>query len=154
PRGTKVRLIVQPDGTNERRIYELTRQKIELKEQHAKSKIIESKGPDGKPISIGVISLPAFYGDTVAVLRGDPNAVSATADCRRILAQFQARGVDSVVIDLRGNGGGLLEEAKSLSGLFIDTGPVVQVKEAQGVKHLDDDDQGTAWEGPLVVLID
>ncbi len=154
PRGTKVRLIVQPDGTKERRIYELTRQKIELKEQHAKSKIVESKGPDGKPLKVGIISLPAFYGDTVAILRGDPNAVSATADCRRILTDFKASGVDSVVIDLRGNGGGLLEEAKTLSGLFIDTGPVVQVKEAQGVKHLDDDDQGTAWDGPVVVLID
>jgi carboxyl-terminal processing protease len=154
PRGTKVRLIVQPDGTKEKRIYELTRQKIELKEQHAKSKIIESKGPDGKPLKIGIISLPAFYGDTVAILRGDPNAVSATADCRRILTDFRARGVDSVVVDLRQNGGGLLEEAKTLSGLFIDTGPVVQVKEAQGVKPLADDDQGTAWDGPVVVLID
>jgi len=154
PRGTKVRLIVQPDGTKEKRIYELTRQKIELKEQHAKSKIIESKGPDGKPLKIGIISLPAFYGDTVAILRGDPNAVSATADCRRILDDFRARGVDSVVVDLRQNGGGLLEEAKTLSGLFIDTGPVVQVKEAQGVKQLNDDDQGTAWDGPVVVLID
>ncbi|MGO9471687.1 MAG: carboxy terminal-processing peptidase [Isosphaeraceae bacterium] len=154
PRGTKVRLIVQPDGTKEKRIYELTRQKIELKEQHAKSKIIESKGPDGKPLKIGIISLPAFYGDTVAILRGDPNAVSATIDCRRILTDFKARGIDGVVVDLRQNGGGLLEEAKTLSGLFIDTGPVVQVKEAQGVKHLDDEDQGTAWEGPLVVLID
>ncbi len=154
PRGTKVRLIVQPDGTKEKRIYELTRQKIELKEQHAKSKIIESKGPDGKPLKIGIISLPAFYGDTVAILRGDPNAVSATIDCRRILTDFKAHGIDGVVVDLRQNGGGLLEEAKTLSGLFIDTGPVVQVKEAQGVKHLDDEDQGTAWEGPLVVLID
>jgi len=154
PRGTKVRLIVQPAGTKEKRIYELTRQKIELKEQHAKSKIIESKGPDGKPLKIGIIGLPAFYGDTVAILRGDPNAVSATIDCRRILNDFRARGVDSVVVDLRQNGGGLLEEAKTLSGLFIDTGPVVQVKEAQGVKHLDDEDQGTAWDGPLVVLID
>ena len=59
-----------------------------------------------------------------------------------------------MVVDLRGNGGGLLEEAKTLSGLFIDTGPVVQVKELFGVKHLDDDDEGTAWDGPLVVLID
>ncbi len=62
--------------------------------------------------------------------------------------------MDTVVVDLRGNGGGLLEEAKTLSGLFIDTGPVVQVKEVFGVKHLDDEDQGAAWEGPLVVLID
>jgi carboxyl-terminal processing protease len=154
PRGTKVRLIVQPDGTKERRIYEITREKIDLKEQHAKSKIVETKAANGKALKIGVIGLPAFYGDTVAILRGDPGAVSATADCKRILNEFKGAGVDAVVVDLRGNGGGLLEEAKTLSGLFIDTGPVVQVKELFGVKHLDDEEEGTAWDGPLVVLID
>jgi carboxyl-terminal processing protease len=154
PRGTKVRLIVQPDGTKERRIYELTREKIELKEQHAKGKILQSKLSQGRDLQIGIINLPAFYGDTVGILRGDPNAVSATADCRKILADFKKQGVDAVVMDLRGNGGGLLEEAKTLSGLFIDTGPVVQVKELFGVKPLNDDDDGTAWDGPLVVLID
>jgi carboxyl-terminal processing protease len=154
PRGTKVRLIVQPDGTKEKRVYEITRETIELKEQHAKSKVLESKASDGKGLKIGVINLPAFYGDTVAILRGDRDAVSATSDCRRILGEFRANGVDVAVVDLRGNGGGLLEEAKTLSGLFIDTGPVVQVKEVFGVKHLDDDDEGTAWDGPLVVLID
>ena len=152
PRGTKVRLVVQPAGTKERKIYELTRERIELKEQHAKSKIIETKA-NGKDLKLGIISLPAFYGDTMAILRGDPNAVSATADCRKILTEFKAAGVDAVIMDLRDNGGGLLEEAKTLSGLFIDTGPVVQVKEVFGVKHLDDDDEGTAWDGPLVLLI-
>ncbi|MGP0065766.1 MAG: carboxy terminal-processing peptidase [Isosphaeraceae bacterium] len=154
PRGTKVRLIVQPDGTKERRIYELTREKIELKEQHAKGKILEAKAADGKNLKIGIINLPAFYGDTVAILRGDQDAVSATIDCRKILEDFKKNGVEAVVMDLRGNGGGLLEEAKTLSGLFIDTGPVVQVKEVFGVKHLDDDEEGTAWDGPLVLLID
>ena len=89
PRGTKVRLIVQPDGTKERRIYELTREKIELKEQHAKAKVLEVKATDGKNLKIGIINLPAFYGDTAAILRGDPNAVSATADCRRFLEGFK-----------------------------------------------------------------
>src|SRR4051794_21217896 len=152
PKDTKVRLIVQPVGTKERKIYELTRQTIELKEQHAKAKILETK-VNGKPLKIGVINLPAFYGDTMALLRGDPNAVSATADCKKLLNDFKAAGVDAVVMDLRDNGGGLLEEAKTLSGLFIDTGPVVQVKEIFGVKPLSDDDEGTAWDGPLVVLI-
>ena len=154
PRGTKVRLVVQPDGTKEKRVYEITREKIELTEQHAKSRIIESKVGDEKALKIGIINLPAFYGDTVAIIRGDRDAVSATGDCRRLLTEFKASGVDAVVFDLRGNGGGLLEEAKTLSGLFIDTGPVVQIKEAFGVKHLDDDEEGTAWDGPLVVLID
>ncbi len=154
PRGTKVRLIVQPEGTKERRIYELTRERIELKEQHAKSKILEAKGPDGKNYKLGIINLPTFYGDTMAMLKGDPDAVSATADCRRILEDFRKQHVDGVVMDLRGNGGGLLEEAKTLSGLFIDTGPVVQVKEIVGVKPISDDEEGMAWDGPLVVLID
>jgi carboxyl-terminal processing protease len=149
-----VRLIVLPEGKKERCIYELTRERIELKEHHAKAKVIPSKSVDGKGLKIGIINLPAFYGDTVAILHNDPNAVSATADCRKILDDFKKQGVDAVVMDLRGNGGGLLEEAKTLSGLFIDTGPVVQVKEIFGVKPLSDDDEGTAWDGPLVVLID
>jgi carboxyl-terminal processing protease len=154
PRGTKVRLIVQPDGTKEKRVYELTRQKIELKEQHAKSKVIETKVDGGKNLKIGIISLPAFYGDTNAILRGEQDAVSATTDCQKILTDYRANGVDAVIVDLRQNGGGLLDEAKTLSGLFIDTGPVVQVKESVGIRHHNDEEEGTAWDGPLVVLID
>jgi carboxyl-terminal processing protease len=154
PAGTKVKLIVQPAGTKERKIYELTRQKIELLEQHAKGQVIDAKGENGPALKIGVINLPAFYGDTEAVLKGDPNAVSATEDCRKLLSDFKTKKVDAVMIDLRGNGGGLLQEAITLSGLFIDHGPVVQVKDATGVKALDDDEEGTAWDGPLVVLID
>jgi len=103
---------------------------------------------------VGVINLPAFYGDTQAVMNQDPDAVSATVDCRKLILGFKKKGVDAVMLDLRGNGGGLLEEARTLSGLFIDHGPVVQVKDASGVKHIDDKDEGAVWAGPLVVLID
>ena len=154
PRGTKVRLIVQPVGSKERKIYELTRQKIELVDQHAKGQVIEAKAEGGKAFKIGVIALPAFYGDTAAVMNQDPNAVSATEDCRKLITNFKQNGVDAVMLDLRGNGGGLLEEARTLSGLFINRGPVVQVKDASGVKHIDDHDSALAWSGPLVVLID
>lgn len=154
PRGTKVRLIVQPSGTKDRKIYELTRQKIELVEQHAKGQVIEVKDGDSHVYKVGVINLPAFYGDTQAVMANDPNAVSATVDCRKLIREFEKQGVNGVILDLRGNGGGLLEEARTLSGLFIDRGPVVQVKDASGVKHIDDRDDGAAWTGPLVVLID
>jgi carboxyl-terminal processing protease len=154
PRGTKVRLIVQPANTTERKVYELTRQKIELAESHAKGQVIETKGAKSQPIKVGVISLPAFYGDTRAILRGEADAVSATEDCRKLIKGFKQAGVGCVLMDLRGNGGGLLSEAITLSGLFIDEGPVVQVRDAGGVRHLDDDDAGTAWDGPLVVLID
>jgi carboxyl-terminal processing protease len=154
PRGTKVRLIVQPAGTKDRKIYELTREKIELTEQHAKGQVIDAKGEAGKTLKIGVISLPAFYGDTAAVHKGDPDAVSATEDCRKLIKQFKEKKADCLMIDLRSNGGGLLQEAITLSGLFIDHGPVVQVKDASGTRALDDEDRGTAWDGPLVVLID
>lgn len=154
PRGTKVRLIVQPTGTKDRKIYELTRQKIELVEQHAKGQIIDVKDSENKVYKVGVINLPAFYGDTQAVMAQDPNAVSATVDTKKLIRSFKDKGIDALILDLRGNGGGLLEEARTLSGLFIDRGPIVQVKDASGVKHIDDKDEGAAWTGPLVVLID
>lgn len=154
PAGTKVNLIVQPAGTRERKVYELTRQKIELKEQHAKGKIIEQKAADGAVIKVGVINLPAFYGDTQAIFQGNPNAVSATLDTRKLIEEFKSQKVDVVLIDLRANGGGLLQEAISLSGLFIDSGPVVQVRQASGVRHLDDDSGKAEWTGPMAVLID
>ena len=154
PRGTKVRLVVQPAGSQERKVYELTRQKIELTESRAKGQVIDAKGNGDKALKLGVISLPAFYGDTAAILKGDPEAVSATEDCRKLLKGFKNDGVDCVMVDLRGNGGGLLNEAISLSGLFINEGPVVQVREASGVRHLDDEERGTAWDGPMIVLID
>jgi len=152
PRGTKVRLIVQPSGSGERRIYELTRQTVQLTEQHAKGQVMPAKGPNGEEVKIGVISLPTFYGDTAAIRRGDLNAVSATSDCRKILNDFKAKSVDAVIVDIRDNGGGLLDEAKTLSGLFVDTGPILQVRDATGIRHLDDNDDGTAWDGPMVVV--
>ena len=116
--------IVQPDGTKE-----TPHLRVDPREDRAQGAARqrqshrEPRRADGKELKIGIINLPAFYGDTVAMLRGDPDAVSATADCRQILEDFRANGVEAVVMDLRGNGGGLLEEAKTLSGLFIDTGP-------------------------------
>ena len=153
PRGTTVNLVVQPAGTKERKNYEIVREKIELADQHAKGEVIETEAPDGTPLKIGVINLPSFYGDTQAVRNGDKDAVSATGDCKKLLAEFQTEGVDCVLIDLRGNGGGLLLEAISLSGLFIDSGPVVRVRDADGVLPYDDEDAGTAYDGPLAVLI-
>jgi carboxyl-terminal processing protease len=153
PRGTKVKLIVQPADSKERKVYELVREKIELKDAHAKGQVIETKRADGRPLKVGVIDLPSFYGDTAAVRDGVPNAVSATLDCQRILEDFKRQGVDSVLIDLRRNGGGLLVEAITLSGLFIDTGPVVQVRDPEDTTHHDDDVPGTSWDGPLAVLI-
>lgn len=154
PAGTKVKLIVQPADSKALKTYELTRQKIELVEQKAKGQILESKTADGKPMKVGVIRLPSFYGDAQGVLNGDPDAVSATRDCRNLLDGFRKEKVDIVLVDLRGNGGGLLIEAVTLSGLFIDKGPVVQVREAANIKHQDDEEAGTSWDGPMAVLVD
>ena len=155
PKATVVNLIVIPAEKKTEVVYDLTRERIELVADHAKWQVIEqpAEGRDA-PVKIGVIRLPAFYGDTQAVMEHDPNAVSATADVQKALAEFKTKDVEAVIVDLRGNGGGLLTEAVQLSGLFIDTGPVVQVRQANGRRHLDDDDKGADWDGPLAVLID
>jgi carboxyl-terminal processing protease len=155
PRDTKVRIMVQPANSKEVKVYELTRAKIELVESRAKARVIDHK-VEGReePLKLGIIDLPSFYGDTEALGNGDPNATSATADCRKILDDFKKQKVDVVLMDLRGNPGGLLIEACSLSGLFIDEGPVVQIRENAGVKPMGDDVAGTAWDGPLAVVID
>jgi len=151
--GTHVRLVVQPSESKEKKVYDIVRQKVELSEAHAKGQIIETEA-EGKKLKVGVISLPAFYGNSDAVAKGEADAVSSTNDCKKLINGFKAKGVDAVMLDLRGNGGGLLDEAISLSGLFIDKGPVVQVKDVSGVEVLLDEDKGTAWDGPFVLLID
>jgi carboxyl-terminal processing protease len=151
--GTHVRLVVQPSESKEKKVYDIVRQKVELSEAHAKGQVVETSA-DGRKIKVGVISLPAFYGNSEDVQRGVADAVSCTSDCKKLIEGFKTKGVEAVMLDLRGNGGGLLDEAISLSGLFIDKGPVVQVKDVGGVEVLSDEDKGAAWEGPFVLLID
>ncbi len=153
PRGTTVRLIIQPAGSKERKTYEIVREKIDMADQRAKGSVFEIEGAEGKSVKIGVIDLPAFYGDTSAVDRGDPDAVSATRDCEKLLEDFKKQGVDAVLLDLRRNGGGFLAEAIKLTGLFIESGPVVQVRDAQGVLSQNDNSKETSYDGPMGVLI-
>lgn len=150
--GTKVRLRVQTGLTGETVVYELARDKVEIQDSAAKGEIIETKDRLGRPGKIGIISLPSFYRDFSAVESG--NGKSAVVDIEKILNDFRdAGGVDAVVMDLRGNGGGALSEAIEISGLFIDQGPVVQVKDPSGkVKELDDEVPGALYTGPLVVI--
>lgn len=154
-KGTIVRLEVIPAGTTARKIYKLVREKIELKDSEAKGEVFEAgRKADGTPYRIGVIDLPSFYRDMAGDRRGMANFKSTTEDVRKILEDFKSKGVDAVVLDLRRNGGGALNEAISLTGLFINEGPMVQVKDADGrVQPLDDPDSGITWSGPLVVLI-
>ncbi|MFT7643677.1 MAG: carboxyl-terminal processing protease, partial [Pirellulaceae bacterium] len=152
--GTKVRLKIIPAGVKEAVTYTIVRARVELKDSEAQGKIFkEGQKPDGSPYKFGVIDLPSFYMDMDAARLGKLDYKSTTRDVRKILEDFKKEGVDSIVLDLRKNGGGSLTEAIDLTGLFIDKGPVVQVKDSgDRVQHYDDRNAGLAWEGPLVVL--
>jgi carboxyl-terminal processing protease len=152
-KGTKVQLKVVPAEKVEPIVYNLTRQKIELKSQEARGDVVEDgKKADGTPYRIGVIDLPSFYAD-MAAARAGHGGKSATEDVRRILNDFNDKKVDAVVLDLRHNGGGSLSEALGLTGLFIDRGPIVQVKGPDGgARRRDDPEAGVVYGGPLVVL--
>ncbi len=152
--GTVVRLGVMPADSNDVRVYKITRAKIELTDSAAAGKVFEQgTAADGSPFKIGVIDLPSFYMDMEGARQGLRDFRSTTVDVRRILDDFKTQGVDAVVLDLRRNGGGSLTEAINLTGLFIDQGPVVQVKGPDNrVQHYDDFDPGMAWDGPLVVV--
>lgn len=152
--GTQVRLLVLPKAGGERRTYELTRARIELTESEASGQVFDvSTKDDGAPYRVGVIDLPSFYRDMDRALINPEDFRSTTRDVRKILNGFSEQSVDAVVLDLRRNGGGSLTEAVDLTGLFIDRGPVVQVKSFDGsVRKLSDTERGVAWGGPLVVL--
>ena len=155
---TQVRLDIVPAEApldSKPQPVQLTRAKVRLEDQRAKAETIVVPAANGEPVRrIGVIKLPGFYQDIDARRRRDSDYASATRDVARMLAQFRAQKMDGVVLDLRGNGGGSLSEAIELTGLFIDKGPVVQVRESGGRISVEDDrDAGVAWDGPLAVLI-
>ncbi|MFM6976115.1 MAG: carboxy terminal-processing peptidase [Sphingobacteriaceae bacterium] len=156
PKGTLVRLKVIPAGQElsaKPIIVELMRDKVVLQDQSAKKtiKIITS---GNKTFKIGLIEIPAFYADFKAYQSGDPNYKSTTRDVRLLLDTLKQQKVDGVIIDLRANGGGSLMEAIELTGLFIKTGPVVQVKDRRGVEVDQDEDPEIAYTGPLGVMVD
>jgi carboxyl-terminal processing protease len=149
--GTVVRLQVIHENSAETSVIKITREKIKLEDSAALGQVFEEgQKADGTPRKIGVIDLPSFYSD---MGEGGLDARSTTTDVRRILNQFKADNVDAVVLDLRKNGGGSLREAIDCTGLFIDYGTIVQVKNSYGrVDHHDDEIRGMAWSGPLVVV--
>ena len=140
-----------PDG--KRKLVSMIRKKISLEQQAAKKSIIEVKdGPATR--RIGVISLPTFYQDFSARQKGDKDFRSATRDVSTLLTELKKDKVDSVLVDLRNNGGGSLDEAIDLTGLFIDKGPVVQQRDSKGKVTVGaDKSSGFAWDGPMGVLI-
>lgn len=153
PVGTVVRLHVRPKDGGATRVHVLVRRKLQLEDSAAHGEVFDVDDENGKKVAIGVINLPEFYRDDAAASDGQENFRSATRDVARILGEFRQKGVDAVVLDLRLNGGGSLTEAIDLTGLFIDAGPVVRVRNARGVvRDLADEDRGVAWSGPLIVL--
>jgi len=156
--GTVVRLQILPDGAlpgAPQKILDLTRNQVKLEEQAAKADVIKVPR-EGREWSIGVIEVPSFYRDYRALSRGDKDYKSTTKDVKRLIGELEDRGIDGLVIDLRDNGGGHLTEATALSGLFIDNGPVVQLKHENGrINRLDDPDPvpRVAYNGPLAVLV-
>ena len=157
PKGSLVRLEVIPasnapsDQTS--RIISITREAVKLEEQAAKKSVLKLNH-DGRDYKLGVIEIPAFYLDFKAYRAGDPEYKSTTRDVKRLLGELEKEKVDGVVIDLRNNGGGSLQEATELTGLFIDQGPTVLVRNSDGrVDVLNDEDSGVFYRGPLAVLV-
>jgi carboxyl-terminal processing protease len=149
--GTVVRLQVMHENSSETAVIKIVREKIKLEDSAALGQIFEEgTKADGTPRKIGVIDLPSFYSD---MGEGGLDSRSTTTDVRKILNKFTAEQVDAVVLDLRRNGGGSLREAIDCTGLFIDYGTVVQVKNSFGrIDKHNDEVRGMAWGGPLVVV--
>ena len=158
PANTVVHLQIMPAGAlpgAEEKVLTLTRNQVKLEEQAAKSQTL-TVPRDGRDWLIGIIEVPSFYRDYRALSTGDKDYTSTTKDVKRLISELEEQGIDGLIIDLRDNGGGHLTEATALSGLFIDNGPVVQLKNSNGrISRLDDPDPvpRVAYTGPLAVLV-
>jgi carboxyl-terminal processing protease len=161
PKGTEVRLTIIPDGSSEHKVVTLVRDEIPLDDQAAKGKIIDLPNAKGNTTRLGVIDLPSFY---APMDMGSPQASAdgaasqdrayTSVDVAKLLNKFKEENVKGVILDLRFNGGGSLEEAIRLTGLFIKKGPVVQVRDLDGSVKVDkDNDPSVVWDGPLIVLV-
>jgi carboxyl-terminal processing protease len=149
-KGTHVRLLVIPSDAadpSKRKSVELVRDEIKLKDQEARADIIIKKDENGDPVKLGWLTLPSFYADM------DRHSKSTTRDVLALLKRLKKENIAGLVVDLRRNGGGSLEEAISLTGLFLKSGPIVQTKESNGsIRVSSDPDPGIVYSGPLVVL--
>ena len=152
-KGSRVRIEVVPAlaAKGKNRIYTIVRDRVTLKEQSARKEIIELKERHKR---IGILDIPAFYLDFKAAEKGGDNYKSTTRDVRKLIAELKKERIDGIVVDLRNNGGGSLQEANELAGLFIEHGPTVIVKDSRGHTQIEKDpDPKIVYAGPLVVLI-
>lgn len=154
-KGSTVRIeIVRGAGAaEEHHVISIVREQVKLEEQAAQSRVLDLHY-DGALHKVGVIDIPAFYADFDAMQRGDPNYRSTTRDVARLLNELQEQKVDGIIIDLRENGGGSLQEANALTGLFIESGPTVQIRHSnERVERKQKFGDGSYYAGPLLVLI-
>ncbi|MBS0578018.1 MAG: carboxy terminal-processing peptidase [Proteobacteria bacterium] len=155
--GTQVRLQILPAGAlpgSPEKVLEFTRNKVTLEAQAA-HKEVKTVVRNGRTLKIGVVTVPGFYQDTAVPDPDDPNTRSTSHDVAKLLKELKGENVDGIVLDLRNDGGGYLPEATALTGLFIDHGPVVQLRDSAGrLEVLDDPERGAAYDGPLTVLVD
>lgn len=153
-KGTEVRLSIIPAGADSsvRKVVSIFRDEIRLEDQEAKAKLVEFRQPDGKSSRVGVIDLPSFYANfPVAGTKG--SGKTTTGDVSKLLKKLTTEGAEGIILDLRRNGGGSLQEAINLAGLFIKSGPVVQVRGYDGSVEVDEDyDESVGYDGPLLVL--
>ncbi len=155
--GTTVRLEILPKGAlpgSDNRELALVRNQVKLEESAAKSEII-TIDRDGRDFRVGVIEVPSFYRDYEAQQSGDPDFRSTARDVSNIIKELEKEGIDGIVMDLRNNGGGHLSEATQLSGLFINSGPLVQLRNTYGKIEVlrDPFPHKVAYSGPLTVLV-
>ncbi|HTV97695.1 MAG TPA: carboxy terminal-processing peptidase [Steroidobacteraceae bacterium] len=157
PGGTQVRLQILPAGAapgSAQKVVEFTRNRISLEAQ-ASHKALRTVQRNGRDVKIGIITVPSFYQDYDASRAGAKDFRSTTRDVQRLIGELRKEGAEALIMDLRGNGGGYLPEAESLTGLFIDRGPVVQLRDTTGRIEVDDDpDPAIFYSGPLIVLVD
>ena len=155
--GTNVRLQVLAAGAapgTQEKILDFVRNKVTLEAQAA-HKEVKAVVRNGKTLKVGIITVPGFYQDIAAQNAGDQNYRSTTRDTLKLLRELKSENIDGLVLDLRGDGGGYLPEATALTGLFIDHGPVVQLRDTTGrLEVLDDPEPSPAYDGPLAVLVD
>lgn len=153
PAGTIVRIGVVPKDSAQTIYFDIARAKVELKSLNTRGEIFDvAKKSSGAPYRIGVIDIPSFYLDLAAARRGEKDFRSCSRDVRKLLADFKAQKVDAVMLDLRA-GGGSITEAISVAGMFLNQGPVMQVRDSSGqLQTYDDLETGMVWPGPLVAL--
>jgi carboxyl-terminal processing protease len=157
PGGTLVRLQLLPAGAapgSTQKVVDFTRNRVSLENQ-ASHKAMRTVTRNGRDVKVGVITVPSFYQDYDASRAGAKDYRSTTRDVQRLIGELRKDGAEVIIMDLRANGGGYLPEAESLTGLFIDRGPVVQLRDTAGHIEVDDDpDPAIFYSGPMIVLVD